>query len=322
MSQMQFTTMDRILANINRDLKGIDVNESDIIEWAGEALDFLQMPEIQEEAVAFLKVQNHEVELPEGLQMVLQIAKYNKDEEEVDKCNEELPEENINEYLIDESNDCCTPDGCNKNIDMVNFLMGTIDTSYRPYFDMQWQYIPWTTSHYYKENFAPVRLANNTLFNTIVCKEKNLYQESCQDEYTIVGITDKKFRFSFKEGYVAVSYVKTAIDEETGYPLIPDNIRHISAISYYIKWKAAEVQSWNRREGFVGLAQSAEQHWLKYVKQAKNYTKMPKSVDQFQNLLEQSHYLIPRHDRYYKYFGNLGRAENRKFNDPDRRNHR
>ena len=323
MSQIQFTTVDRILANLNRDLKGLDTNESDIIEWIGEALDFLQMPEVQEECVAFIKVENYEADLPEGFQMLLQMSKYNKEPDNELKSLEDRDQcimEDVDEEF-DFSEDCDTPGGCNQRYDVLDFLMGNIDTSYKAYFDMQWQYIHWTANDYYKENFVPVRLSNNTLFSTLVCKEKD-HHTSCYSspyEYTIAGTSCKKLRFSFENGYVAMSYVKTAVDKETGYPLVPDNIRHITAIGYYVKWKVAEVQAWNRREGFAGLAAGAEQHWLKYVKQAKNYTKMPKSIDQFQNLLEQSHYLIPRHDRYYKYFGNLGRAENRRFNNPNGR---
>ena len=310
MSDIKYTTVDRVLSELNRGLRGTDLNETDMIEWIGQALDFMQMPEVQEEAVAFLKVENHEVELPDGFQMVLQIAKYNKEPEAI--------EENC-DCLEDGEPDLSTPDCC-QDTPVLDCMLNCI-TPFKPYFDMQWQYIPWTVSTYYVEHFQPVRLANNTLFNSIVCKEKSVYENCGPDEYTIVGTVDKKLRFSFKEGFVALSYIKSALDSNTGYPLVPDNIRHIQAINYYVRWKIAEYLDWNGREGFGSKAESNMQLWLKYVKQAKNYTKMPKSIDQFQNLLEQSHYLIPRHNRYYKYFGNMSRAEDRKFNDPDRRNH-
>lgn len=312
MSAIQLTTVDRVLAGLNRDLRGTDINESDAIEWLGEALGFLEMPEIQEQSVAFLKVKDFEVEVPDGFQMVLQIARYDK--EEKDLCKN-IVEEEIEEPEVDFS----SPDSCGESR-VLDWLMGKLDV-YKPYFDMQWQYIPWTTSAYYTEYFKPVRLANHTLFNSLVCKEKDLYTKDCgTDEYNIVGTVDKKLRFSFKEGYVALSYIRSAIDPDTGYPLIPDNIRHITAIKYYIKWKIAEYLDWNGREGFGSKAQNNMDLWLKYVKQAKNWAKMPKTIDQFQNLLEASHYLIPRLNRYYGYFGKLGRPEDRKFNDPNRRN--
>lgn len=309
--ELQFTTVDRVLAKVHRDLKGIDLNETDAIEWIGEALEFLKVPQVQDQAVAFIEVNNYEADLPQGFQMVLQIAKNNqwKPEEKNSCC---LPKDIIEQVVVEEEQ---TTEDCDE-------CYSPFAECYQPYFDMQWQYINWTTHKYYKEEFTPVRLANNTLFNSIVCKEinhKDIY-ENCGsniDEYTIVGTTNKKLRFSFKEGYIAMAYIKNAIDNETGYPLIPDNISYVTAITYYLKWKMAEMMTWNGREGFARLAQDNERLWLKYARQGKNYMKMPKSIDQFQNLLEQSHYLIPRHRRYYGFFGNLGREENRNFNDPD-----
>lgn len=304
MSEIQHTSADRILSGLSRDLRGTDINESDAIEWLGEALAFMQMPEIQEEAVAFLRVENYEANLPEGFQMVLQMAKYTKF---IQPINEEFTD-------IPDDIDMNCP-GCNQVGNVMDWLIGNLDITHRPYFNMQWQYVPWTVSDYYTNNFSPVRLANNTMFNSIVCKEKKPYDSNCTDEYTFVGTVDKKIRFSFKDGIVALSYIKTAVDEETGYPLVPDNVRHITAIKYYIRWKIAEYLDWNGREGFASKVEYNMQMWLKYVKQAKNYTKMPKSIDQFQNLLEQSHHLIPRLNRYYGYFGKVGRKENRSFLD-------
>lgn len=307
MSDIQLTTADRILAGLSRDLRGTDINESDAIEWLGEALEFMKMPEIQEQAVAFVKVHNFEADVPEGFQMVLQIARYNQ-----------APCPDVVEFEeIPPETDLSCPD-CNGVKNVMDWMIGNLDISHRPYFNMQWQYIPWTVSEYHRE-FTPVRLANNTMFNSLVCKEKSPYSSACTDEYTIVGTTDKKLRFSFREGVVAVSYIKSATDPDTGYPLVPDNVRHITAIKYYIRWKIAEYLDWNGREGFASKVEYNMNLWLKYVKQAKNYTKMPKSIDQFQNLLEQSHYLIPRLNRYYGYFGKLGRPETRNFTDPDNR---
>jgi len=295
---MEYTTVDRILSKFHRDLRGTDINESDAIEWIGEALEFLKVPQIQEQAVAFIEVQNNEAYLPAGLHLVLQIARNNDwtpDEEEESLA---IPAEDVAEITQVEE---CNP------------------IPYKPYFDMQWQYFNWTTSGYYKRSYTPVRLANNTLFNSIVCKEKCAY-EAGPDEYTIVGVVNKKLRFSFEEGQVALAYLKNVIDEETGYPLIPDNVSYMNAITYYIKWKIAQRMEWSGREGYGRLAQDSERLWLKYAKQGKNYMKMPKTLDDYQDLLEESHHLIPKHKRYYNYFGNLGRAEDRNFNDPDRRN--
>lgn len=186
---------------------------------------------------------------------------------------------------------------------------------YRPFFDLQWEYLPWTNSSVYADSFTPVRLSNNTFFNSVVCREneeKAIYR-NCVDEYTIVGTTEKKLRFSFKTGFVAVSYLSSAVDSDTGYPLIPDNPSVIQAVTAYVKWKLAEWYQWVGRRGYTEIADRSYMLWQHYVKQANNYFKMPKGIDTYQNLLEQTHQLIPRFKRYYGYFGKLGREEDRRF---------
>lgn len=303
MSNIQFTTVDRIFAKVHRELKETKIDESDVIEWIGEALDFLKVPEIQDQGVAFLKVSNYEAELPKGFQMVIQIARYNK--EEKDLCKDcKIPVNEEGEPDVDLS----CPSGISGD-DILDYLLGTLDTSYRPYFDMQWQYIDWRMESKSRNDFSILRLSNHTFFNSLVCKDNEFDYRSCRDEYTLVGTAEKKLRFSFKEGYVALSYIKSALDPESGYPLIPDHIQHISAINYYLRWKIAEIKFWNGRQGSQSQVSYNMELWLKYVKQAKNFSKMNQSLDYFQNKLEESFQMVPRHNRYYGYFGNLGKKD-------------
>lgn len=310
---MDFTSVDRILAKLYRDVKGTTFNENDVIEMIGEAMDFLKVQAITEQAVAFIEVKNHECELPIGFQAVLQIAKNNNFSEENTECIcpadvvEEIPEETTGKPV---------PIDC-KGQPLTDYDLAY----YRPFFDLQYFYNDWVTSQFYNNNYSVVRLADHTFFNSLVCKEKgmnNIY-DTCRDEYTIVGNgCDRRLRFSFKEGHIALAFNKSVIDRTTGYPLIPDHISFTTAITYYIKWKVAEQLDWNGREGFARLADKAEKHWLKYARQAKNYAKMPKTLDEYQNILEQSHYLIPNNKKLYSFFGNLSQPEFRGFNNPQR----
>lgn len=305
---MEYITVDRIFSKLHRDLKGIDFNESDVIEMIGEALDFLKIKGNQEEAVSFLNVKDYHAELPCGFQMVLQIARnnYYTPENNLKIC----PEPTITEEEVAVINrDCCSDE--------------IPESTHTPVpYNLNWSYQSFTNSPYYKALFTPVRLSNNTFFNSLVCKEfdESPYH-SCDDEYTIVGHTERRLRFSFKEGRIALSFLKTILDPETGYPLIPDQVSYITAITYYIKWKIAESHQWSGRQGFAGLAEASERRWLKYVSQAKNYTFMPKTLDDYQDLLEMSHRLIPSHRRYYGYFGKMTKEENRDFNNPSRNNY-
>ena len=274
---VQYTTVDRILAKINRDMKDVEINESDAIEWVGEALEFLQVYEVMGQYVVFIEVINHEADLPENLQKILQIAKKNDWVCGSKVCTVEPVEETPTP--TGNCGSCQTVEyDCNGNI------ISAIE--YKPYFNMQWQYPTWVNSHFYKNSFTPIRLSDRILFNSVVCKEDN-YEDiynSCKDEYTVVGSVNKKLRFSFKEGLVAVAFLKAVTDEETGYPLIPDDIRYITAITYYIKWKLAQIASWNGKEGFTRIADDNERLWLRYAKQSKNYMLMPKSLDEYINI--------------------------------------
>lgn len=337
MSVLKYVTIDRVFSKINRDLKGTDLNESDIIEWIGEALEFLEVPQILVEDVKFLEVKDYHADIPDNLHMITQIAKYNNNkiytfDEGCKPCEEpEIPKDNCgvceqDNMEVTSFNTICDRDTPIDNLPdeyALAFLNSQeadeIKAQSLNYLDLDWTYDIWTSSRYYKRNYTPVRLATGTFFNSLVCKEKDksLYL-TCSDEYTIVGDTEKRLRFNFIEGNIAISYLKNSVDKETGYPLIPDQISYITAIVYYIKWKIAEMHDWAGREGWSSKAEKAEAKWLKYVKQAKNYMKMPKTLDEYQNLLEQTHYLIPDHKKYYGFFGNLGKNKLRNFNTLNR----
>lgn len=318
---IKFTTIDTVLSKIYRELRGSqDLNETDIIEWIGEALQFLAVYESKEEAVAFLEVNNFETELPLHFIAVIQVAKNNEwvKPTRIDMCpTTVVTPENVVETLPE--------DYCPVITDCQGNLVGDYNIAYyRPYFDLKWEYQGFIQSPLYIEKFTPVRLSNHTFFNSVVCKESDpeLYN-SCQDEYTFIGNPISKLRFSFKEGQVALSYLKASIDEETGLPNVPDNISYITAITYYVKWKLMERLSWGtQRTVTQNDLQYHRQEWLRYARQAKNSLKMPTTLDQYQNMLEESHYLIPRHRKYFGFFGHLGREERRPFVDPNYRNNR
>tara|TARA_R110000803_G_scaffold45536_1_gene95919 strand:+ start:1212 stop:2126 length:915 start_codon:yes stop_codon:yes gene_type:complete len=301
MSAINYVTMDRIFSKIHRDLRGTDTNETDIIEWTGEALEFLKVPQVLEQDVVVLNVKDYHVCMPDNLHLVTQIARNNNPEKSCACSTTDTSVEEEDTVITSP-----TPCGCDYTCP---------DRILNP----DWTYEVWTSSPEYIKNYTPVRLSTGTFFNSLVCQEKDtsLYL-TCSDEYTIVGTTEKKLRFNFIEGQVAISFLKNTVDPETGYPLIPDNISYITAILYYVKWKVAELNEWAGREGWSGKAEKAEARWSKYVRQAKNFMKMPKTLDEHQNLLEQSHYLIPNHKRYYSYFGNLGKSQSRNFNNLNR----
>lgn len=63
---------------------------------------------------------------------------------------------------------------------------------------------------------------------------QGLYNDTTysNDEYTVI---QDQLRFSFKEGLVAVAYIRTKVDIETGYPMIPDDESAKAALITLIK---------------------------------------------------------------------------------------
>lgn len=329
MNTLKYVTIDRIFSRVARDLKGTEINETDTIEWIGEALEFLEVPQILVEDVQFLKVKDYHAEMPDNLHLITQIAKHvdNPHIATEPECTPttsptqscECPSEDMEVTSFNEV--CMSGNSELENMpnEYVSAFLNSQEAQYLDSLalnklDLDWTYTIWTSSEYYRRNYTPVRLKTGTFFNSLVCKEKDksLYL-TCDYEYTIVGTVEKKLRFNFIEGDIAISYLKNSVDKETGYPLIPDQISYITAIVYYIKWKIAEMHDWAGREGWSTKADKTEAKWLKYCRQAKNHMKMPKTLDEYQNLLEQTHYLIPDHKKYYGFFGNLGKNKVRNF---------
>ena len=319
--RFQYVTVDTILSKYLRDFRGNELNEDDAIEWIGEALGHMKMATLSEEAIAFLEIKNYQAELPNGLHYIIQVAKNNAwTPTEKTVCTPQIIIEELEPENASECPDCQQPSIPPVLLDCQGEPIGDTEIAYyRPYFDLQYEYLGWVHSKSFRTKFTPVRLANHTFFNTLVCPNKDsngLYNNTnyLADEYTIV---EDQLRFSFKEGLVAVAYLRSKVDLETGYPLVPDDESAKAAITYYLSWKVKEREAFNHREGAMQLAQVAEARWLKYIKQFRNKAKMPWGTDEYEDLMEQGNYLLPRNKRYFGFFGKLGRAEDRIFNDPN-----
>jgi len=308
--QLQYTTLDRILSKLYRDLGLEEISETDVVEWAGEALEAIGAITLYEEAVAYIEIENHQGDLPNGLHAIIQVSRDNywcKNESALCPVNIILDTEEVIEETDTSCSSCSNsvPTDCNGN------LISTPDLAYyRPYFNLQYEYFGWTNSRIYKAHHTPVRLANHSFFNTVVCEEdRDFYASHCNngDEYTIV---QDKIRTSFKEGFIAIAYYRQKIDAETGYPMIPDEYSIITAITMYITMKYMGRLWYLGREGYADKMQKAEQDWQWYCKQAGNKQMMVFGVDQHENLKDNRYQFIPQNNRYYGFFGKLGKPSN------------
>jgi hypothetical protein len=298
---MEYTTVDRIFSKLDRELKRDNVSEIDVVEMIGEALEFIGVSLIYEPAVAFIQVIGHQCEMPKHLQTIIQIARNNA-------YSPVVASEVVTTASVISTGEPDVPVALDYNGTPINEYELAY---YRPYFDLIGEYEVSSVTSSCGKQFTPVRLATSTFFNTLVCKETDFdgIYDNVRDEYGIIGGTH--LRFSFEIGQIAVSYLKRKIDCESGYPLIPDHISFTTAITAYIKMKLAETDFYNHREGAGQILARAEDQWQWYCGQAKNIGIMPKTLDEWENLLRQRNYLVPRTDRYNNFFGNLAHTEKR-----------
>jgi hypothetical protein len=295
---MKFTSIDRIFATVNRELRNENLNQIDIIEWTGAALEHINAYRAKEEAVAFLKVKNYQCEIPFNLHQIIQIAK-----------NTKITDPDVQTVVEAEStstNDTDIP----VPLDVNGLPETDYDIAYyRPYYDLKYDYLSWTMSGGYKRCYVPIRLSSNKFFNSIVCSENGsdcgIY-DITKYEYTIID--GEILRFNFEKGYVAIAYLRNVTDEK-GYPKIPDDISFITAIISYIRMQVMKQKYYAGQDGYERKMLHAEQDWHWYAKQASNKSLIPNSIDELENIRNQRNYMIPRTNVYNNYFGNLNNKE-------------
>lgn len=259
MNRYNYVKVDRIFSMLTNERRTIQISDLDIVDWIDLALSFMAVPEIQEEKVAFIKIENYQGAIPKKFQIALEVFKYNNS---VTECNKEVPKEPTKEETVDCLISCLSRDN--------------------PQFSIDWKCQPWMNSNYCTRNFGRLTLANNSLFGSLVCKRDEIQYDYCGGKYTIEGVYEKKLVTSFKDGVAALAYYSTAVDPETGYPMIPDAPEYITAILYFIKWKISEISFWESRQGSSTQVEYYERKWLKYIKQAKN-SRIYQTVDELYN---------------------------------------
>ena len=268
MSNIPYTSIDRILSKIARDYPSVEINESDVVEWTSEALEAIGAVLQYEEAVAFIEVKNHQCSLPNNFYKLIQIAKDTQSTSNI--CPKEILPEPENTLIKD-----FVPLKCDGR------PLTDYDVAYyRPYYDLKFEHELWGRTPIYRQRFIRVGRATSSFAS--ICND-NL-NNNTKDTYTI--IRNSKLRFSFREGSVAIAYLRVPLDEETGYPLIPDHYSYTTAITKYINMKLADIEFQSNREGSVTKLQKAESDWQWYCKQAGNYALMPKTVDDWISLQE------------------------------------
>lgn len=290
---IKYVSLDTVFSKLYRDMGVQEISEIDVVEWCGEALELIGAVKLYEESVDIIKIKNHQAELPNWLHSIIQVAKIIDYKEKENITLEESNTDSI--QIIIDYKPCDCEDTLPKPLGITCNCSKT-----------------WFYNNFKNGNLKPIRLANHSFFNSLVCNEDlELYNSfCCNDEYTIV---DNKIRTSFKEGTIALAYYKQKVDKKTGFPLIPDSVDIITALSWYVTYKYCLRLWFKHREGYGDKIQYAESQWQWYCKQASTNLMMIYGIDEHQNFLEDRFNLIPKRDKYYSFFGKLGRSQNLKF---------
>src|SRR5690606_21828870 len=130
------------------------IDESDVIEWIGEALEGIGCVQQYEEAVAFIEVKDHQCTLPSNFHAIIQIAR--------DNCWESSNKSSgiCPSVIVEETTDTTPKAHIPVPLDCDGKPIVEYELAYyRPYFDLQYSYGAWIGSATYRNRFTPVRLA-------------------------------------------------------------------------------------------------------------------------------------------------------------------
>lgn len=212
-----------------------EYDESDIIEWAMQALDMTNIRTAYEREMVVLEVKNHKAKLPTGLVQIeivttpVSKAPSLKEIQELTDCQIDY----INKQHVDRI----------QNYGIIN------------------NYNLFVQSDYFQNYFEILRLSNRPLMGKFHCSTCPNLHSNCKQEYTL----DKSGNIitSFESGNICLGYLKHATDADGNF-LIPDEENLIQALAYYATAKYWEVRYNMNQEG-------SEKRFERYMYMAQDF---------------------------------------------------
>ena len=279
MSVHSWTSIRRILGDIEDIIPKDLFNEAECLEWASIALGKVGGYPALEEDVKFAFVSEFQAPLPKGLLQINQIAY---------KADTALLQQDIDELkalLTARDKDQ------SEAIDAVNTkLLSRIIAS----------------SNFVKNGFKPLRLNTSSFGRALHASDcTNLYSD-CKESYSIRP--NGSILTTFKTGCLYISYVRYPLDKFGDF-LVPDNEDLLDALKTYCLMKVWEKR-WNmKEEGSSERFQYYGSTWEGLMAKARASIILP-SIDELENIRTMRNRLIPVERRYNTFFGNLGTEEN------------
>jgi hypothetical protein len=155
----------------------------------------------------------------------------------------------------------------------------------------------------------PMRYSTDTFHHALVCQEIN---SNCAGADITYSINDDYMFTSFQEGTVEISYKAIPTDDQ-GYPLIPDDIKFVQAVTHYIL----------ERLDYIGLRTGAVQQYIYektslerdwYIAAAQNRRNLL-SIDSMESLKNNWLRLVPKINQHSDHFKTAGEAEQRRLHN-------
>lgn len=292
-----------ILSKVSRDTP-FRVDETEMIEWAGEALEFIGAVGAYENVVLFTEVCNYQIAIPQGLKKITQVARNVcwKKEEPESACPavtvEPDGEEPVTPVIID----------CNGQPMQPYSLR-----YYTPFYTIEDFFPTFEGSQIFNACYRPLRIATGTYFGTTGQQNQ---EEIYPDGLLEFRVESPYIRFSFQDGFVALAYTRTKLDE-SGLPMIPDMQSYIEAITRYITYKVS-YRRFLQGDMNPNVFKSIEQDWHWYCQQAKNEMMMHKGISEHENSLHQRTRLLPNIYSFNTFFGRIANPYDANFKRYDR----
>lgn len=287
-----------IIDKINRLFNNRKISDDDILEYVGEAMEKCFCFLYEDNVITFVEVQEYQAVIPYGVTVINQLAlntAWSK-EDEKNYCPENVVQDLSDDIEVIDYDSCGRPISPEIYYSNVSYNFGTQN----PYF--------WDMS-YFVSDFVPIRRSNNLFFDHLVREVDRrpdiMRYSGIHGDLPQYQVTqgDALLTFDFKEGQVAISHKRIAMDEQ-GFPKIPDHPEIKDTIFYYIVFKIMERDFYNNEQGSVQRIQKAEQDFEFSCASTKNL-KLP-DIDQLQNMLENSKSIIPNHHKFANFFSTLG----------------
>lgn len=271
MTSIENIPLSAALADVYSIVDGNTISETDVLEWASQALRSLKAKQLYESTTSFIEVINHKAKLPIGVKIIEQIFyKDNFTGDDIDSI--EVYTSNANDFAVTKSNS--------------DFMQ----------------------SPYYQNHWKALRLATSTFHNQVVLKDSPNFNCTCgcEGEYSINK--NNCVITSFESGYIAVSYLRFPMNDE-GEFLIPDDINILKSIKNYVLMKIWEKRYNFKEEGAAPRYQHYLRMW-EITRASTIGSIMMFSIDEWENFKQQNLRIGSNTNTYYNGFGNLAKQEN------------